>query len=54
MAAEIDAEIRDVIDSAYERAKDILTEHMDQLERIAQYLLEHEKVDSDQAEKAAR
>ena len=47
VAAEIDAEIRDVIDSAYERAKDILTEHMDQLERIAQYLLEHEKVDSE-------
>ncbi|MBC8584923.1 ATP-dependent zinc metalloprotease FtsH [Youxingia wuxianensis] len=45
VAAEIDAEIREVIDTAYERAKDILTEHMDQLHKVAAYLYEHEKME---------
>ena len=44
VAAEIDAEIREVIDTAYERARDILTEHMDQLHKVAQFLFEHEKM----------
>ena len=37
-------EIRDIIDTAYERARDILTEHMDQLHQVAQFLFEHEKM----------
>ena len=44
VAAEIDQEIRDIIDTAYERARDILTEHMDQLHQVAQFLFEHEKM----------
>ncbi len=45
VASEIDAEIQEIIETAYERAKDILTEHSDLLERSAQYLLKHEKID---------
>ena len=44
VAAEIDAEIRETIDTAYERAREILTEHMDQLHKVAQFLFEHEKM----------
>lgn len=46
VAAEIDEEIRMLIDNAYERAKDILTEHFDQLDLVAKYLMVHEKVDA--------
>lgn len=45
VASEIDAEIREIIETGYERAKDILTVHGDLLERCAQYLLKHEKID---------
>ncbi len=48
VAAEIDAEIREIIDTAFERAVEILTEHMDQLHQVAQYLFEHEKMEEDQ------
>ncbi|MEM1485628.1 ATP-dependent zinc metalloprotease FtsH [Oscillospiraceae bacterium PP1C4] len=44
VAAEIDAEIREIIDTAYERSRDILTEHMDQLHQVAKFLFEHEKM----------
>lgn len=44
VAAEIDQEIREIIDTAYERARDILTEHMDQLHQIAHFLFENEKM----------
>ena len=45
VASEIDAEIREIIETAYEKAKDILTVHRDLLERCAQYLLKNEKID---------
>ena len=45
VASEIDAEIQEIIETAYEKAKDILTVHRDLLERIAQYLMKHEKID---------
>ncbi len=45
VASEIDAEIRELIETAYEKAKDILTAHGDLLERCAQYLMKHEKID---------
>ena len=48
VAAEIDAEIREIIDTAFERAVEILTEHMDQLHQVARYLFEHEKMEEDQ------
>ncbi len=48
VAAEIDAEIREIIDTAYERARDILTEHMDQLHEVAKFLFENEKMEGDE------
>ncbi len=41
-AAAIDQEVRQIVDEAYKRCEAILTEHMDALEKTAQYLLEHE------------
>ncbi len=48
VASEIDSEIRDIIDTAYEKTKQILSEHMDELHRIAQYLFVHEKIDAEE------
>ncbi len=47
VAAEIDAEIRTLIESEYNHAKQILSDHMDKLHEIAQYLFENEKMDAD-------
>ena len=51
-AAEIDSEIKRIIDEAYERCEMILSEHRDKLEFVAQYLLKHETMDGDQFEAA--
>lgn len=48
VAAEIDDEMKKIIDSCYETAKKILTDNMDKLNLIASYLLEHEKIDADE------
>ena len=45
VAAEIDNEIREIIDTGYEAVREILTAHMDQLHLVARYLMEHEKID---------
>ncbi|MGI5905178.1 MAG: ATP-dependent zinc metalloprotease FtsH [Candidatus Pararuminococcus gallinarum] len=45
VAAEIDSEIREIIDTAYENTKDILSTHMDKLHKVAVYLFEHEKIE---------
>ncbi len=50
VAAEIDAEVRGIIDTARERARDILTEHMDQLHKVAQFLFENEKMAANEFE----
>lgn len=47
VAAEIDAEVREIIDTAYEKTKDILSAHMEQLDLVAKYLIVNEKVDRD-------
>ncbi len=47
-AAAIDEEIRSIIASCYADAKTILTEHIDKLHFVAQYLLKHESMDGDQ------
>ncbi len=47
VAAEIDGEIRELIDTSYENAKQILLNHRDQLNKVAHYLMEHEKIDGD-------
>ena len=44
VAAEIDGEIRRIIGSAYASARTILSEHIDQLHMIAQYLIHNEKI----------
>ncbi|MEG0570640.1 MAG: ATP-dependent zinc metalloprotease FtsH, partial [Oscillospiraceae bacterium] len=44
VAKEIDAEIRILIDNAYDTAMSILNEHRDKLDLIAKYLLEYEKI----------
>src|SRR5881296_64255 len=48
IAREIDDEIRRVIEEAHELALQVLREHMDQLHRISQILIERETIDSDQ------
>ncbi|MDE2200835.1 MAG: ATP-dependent zinc metalloprotease FtsH [Rhodospirillales bacterium] len=53
-AREIDAEIKDLIDKAYARAKSILTEHIDELHAIAQGLLEHETLSGDEIRQVMR
>ena len=47
-AAEIDAEIRRIVDNAYNECTKILTEHKDKLEFGAQFLLKYETMDGDQ------
>ena len=51
-AAEIDSEIKRIIDEAYDRCTAILNEHKDKLEFIAQFLLKYETMDGDQFEAA--
>ncbi len=46
-AAEMDTEIRAIIDSAYDRCRTILAESKPQLEQVAAYLLEHETMDAE-------
>ena len=46
-AAEMDGEIRAMIDSAYDRCKAILSESRPQLDAIAAYLMEHETMDAE-------
>ena len=47
-AAIIDEEIQRLIKEAYVDAKTILSEHIDKLHFVAQYLLKHESMDADQ------
>lgn len=42
VAAQIDREVKEIIDAAYRRCEEVLTNHRDALENVAQYLLEHE------------
>ena len=48
VAAEIDQEIRAVIDEAYAHCEAILKEHGDKLEAVSLFLLEHEKMEADE------
>ena len=50
VAAEIDDEIKKIIDDAYERCKKLLSENMDKLEIVAKELLEKETIDADRFE----
>ncbi len=46
VAKEIDREVRHIVTSAYQQAKDIVTTHRDKLVEIAQYLIKHETMDA--------
>ena len=47
MAQTVDDEVKRLLDTAYQRARAVLVEHMDELERITAALLERETVDRD-------
>ena len=47
-AASIDDEIRNIISDSYDRCKTILTEHIDKLHFVAQFLLKNESMDEEQ------
>ena len=50
VAAEIDAEVRRIIEEAYQRTEQILKENMDKLEVVAKALIRVETLDGDQFE----
>jgi cell division protease FtsH len=50
----IDAEVRGIIDTAYGRAKHILTENREELERLAKGLLEYETLSGDEIRQVLR
>ncbi len=47
IAGQIDSEIRDMLDVAFEKDRVCLSEHMEQLHRVSAVLLEKEKIDGD-------
>ena len=51
IAREIDDEIRRIVEEAHERAKKTLTDHIDELHKISQILIERETIDKDQFER---
>ena len=48
IAGQIDSEIRDMLDRAFESDRVCLQEHMEDLHRLAAVLLEREKIDGDE------
>ncbi len=50
VAYQIDQEIRALIDTAHQRAKDVLTQEFDKLEAIAQLLIQEETIEGEQLE----
>jgi cell division protease FtsH len=50
LAREIDDEIRRIVESAHQRAKDILTEHREALDRISQILVRRETIEKHEFE----
>ncbi len=50
-AQEIDEEISSIIHNGYDRTEKILTDHMDKLHELAQYLIKYEKIDGDKFNK---
>ena len=50
----IDDEIRRIIEEAETKARDVLTEHMDDLHRLAKALLEYETLSGEDVQKLLR
>jgi len=53
-AEDIDAEVKRIIDEAYQTAKDLIVNHHDKLEMIAKSLLEYETLDGAQVDEIVR
>ncbi|MBO5448978.1 MAG: ATP-dependent zinc metalloprotease FtsH [Ruminococcus sp.] len=49
--SEIDAEVREIVDECYDKTVVVLKENIDELHKVAKYLLIHEKIDGDDFEK---
>ena len=49
-AAIIDAETKKIVDNGYNRARQILSENVDKLHKVAGILLEKEKIEADEFE----
>ena len=47
IAREIDDEIRRIVEDAHERARKVLTDHIDELQRLSKILIEYETIDRD-------
>ncbi len=54
VAGQIDAEIRAIIDGAYERCRAILSEKQDTLVKVAEYLLEHETMSAEEFQRVCK
>ena len=50
IASKIDEEVKDILDNAYKEVLGILKEHMDVLHKVAERLLEKEKIEGDEFE----
>ena len=50
MASTIDEEVKRIIDECYEKARTIIMEHRDVLDRCAELLLEKEKITREEFE----
>ncbi len=48
VAARIDAEVRKLVENGYAQARNILQAHRDQLDALAEYLIEYEKANEDE------
>jgi cell division protease FtsH len=46
-ARQIDAEVKRIVSEAYDIARRVLSEHIEELKRVAEALLEHETIDGD-------
>ncbi len=54
IAFEIDQEIRKIIDGCHKKAKDIITEHKDELVLLAEALIEYETLTAEQIERVVK
>ncbi len=48
LAAQIDDEMKRILEEGFDRARTVLTENMDKLHKVVEALLEHEKIDGEQ------
>ena len=48
VASVIDSEVKSIIDTAYSQCQQILTDHMDKLHAVAEYLLKNEVMDAEE------